>query len=67
MRQNGCGCADRFVMYSTLLVLVSLGVTVIATRWVNDDREGDAARMTVYARWMFPLIFALIVALTLSA
>lgn len=59
--------ADRFVMYSTLLVLLSLGITVMATRWVNDGRESHAARMTTYTRWSFPLIFALIVALTLYA
>lgn len=59
--------ADRFVMYSTLLVLLSLGITVVATRWVNEDRESDAARMTVYARWAFPLIFIVIVALTANS
>ena len=58
--------ADRFVIYSTLLVLLSLGLTVIATRWVNQDRESDAIRMTTYTRWAFPLVFALIVALTLN-
>jgi hypothetical protein len=58
--------ADRFVIYSTLLVLLSLGLTVIATRWVNQDRESDAIRMTTYIRWAFPLVFALIVALTLK-
>lgn len=58
--------ADRFVMYSTLLVLVSLGITVIATRWVNQDRVGSAARLTLYTRWAFPLAFALIAASTLG-
>ena len=57
--------ADRFVIYSTLLVLISLGITVITTRWVNEDREASAARLTLYTRWAFPLIFAAIVALTL--
>ncbi|HNP35349.1 MAG TPA: hypothetical protein PKK10_05805 [Woeseiaceae bacterium] len=59
--------ADRFVMYSTLLVLLSLGITVVATRWVNEDRERDAVRMTVYTRWAFPLVYILIIALTLNA
>lgn len=58
--------ADRFVMYSTLLVLVSLGITVIATRWVNQDLTSRAARLTVYTRWAFPLVFVLIAASTLS-
>ena len=57
--------ADRFAIYSTLLVLVSLGITVITTRWVNADREAGAVRLTVYTRWAFPLIFVLIVAMTL--
>ena len=56
--------ADGFVMYSTLLVLFSLGTTVIATRWVNAEREDAAIRLTVYARWTFPLIYALIIAAT---
>lgn len=59
--------ADRFVMYSTLLVLISLGITVIATRWVSEERLADATRITIYTRWAFPLIFALIVALTMQA
>ena len=59
--------ADRFVMYSTLLVLVSLGITVMATRWVSEERLADATRITIYTRWAFPLIFVLIVALTLGA
>jgi len=58
--------ADRFVMYSTLLVLLSLGITVVATRWVNDDRDAEAALMTTYTRWAFPVVFILIVALTLN-
>ncbi len=59
--------ADRFVMYSTILVLISLGITVLATRWVNEDRLSDAVRLTLYTRWIFPLIFALIILLTLRA
>lgn len=58
--------ADQFVMYSTLLVLLSLGITVLATRWVNQDRSDAATRLTTYSRWAFPLVFALIVARTLS-
>jgi hypothetical protein len=58
--------ADRFVMYSTLLVLLSLGITVVATRWVNADRESDAARLTVITRWAFPIVFAAIITLTLG-
>lgn len=56
--------ADRFVVYSTLLVLLSLGVTVLATRWVHMDRESEANRLSVYARWSFPFLFAMILLLT---
>ena len=59
--------ADRFVMYSTILVLISLGITVLATRWVNEDRLNDAVRLTLLTRWAFPLVFALIIVLTLRA
>ena len=58
--------ADRFVIQATLLVLVSLGITVIATRWVTGGRQHDAERLTRYTRWAFPLIFLSIVALTLK-
>jgi len=55
--------ADRFVIYSTLLVLLSLVVTVLASRWVSAGRADDANRATRYMRIVFPLGFALIVAL----
>jgi hypothetical protein len=58
--------ADEFVIYSTLLVLLSLGVTVVATRWLNAGREALAERVTTIARWSFPAVFLLIVVLTLS-
>lgn len=53
--------ADRFVIFSTLLVLLSLGVTVIATRLLRQDRESSAVRLTTYARWGFPAVVALII------
>lgn len=55
--------ADRFVMYSTLLVLLSLGVTVLATRWLHQDRDSDALRLSLAARWALPLAFILIAVL----
>jgi hypothetical protein len=58
--------ADRFVIYSTLLVLLSLGITVITTRWVSQDRADKAAQLTRFTRWAFPIIFALIAILTLN-
>ena len=58
--------ADQFVIFSTLLVLLSLGITVIVTRWNHDGREDIARRLTRYARWGFPVIFVLIIARVLT-
>ena len=55
--------ADRFVIYATLLVLLSLVVTVLATRWVSTGRADHANRATRYMRITFPLAFGLIIAL----
>ena len=59
--------ADRFVLYSTLLVLVSLAITVIATRWSADGRQDAAVRLTRLARRSFPAVYLLILALTYAA
>lgn len=59
--------ADQFVIYSTLLVLLSLGATVIATRWVNAGRVHAAERITAIARWSFPAVFLLVIVATLGA
>lgn len=58
--------ADLFVMHATLLVLLSLGVTVLATRWVNQDRLDHAVRMTRITRWIFPVVFVLIALFALN-
>jgi hypothetical protein len=58
--------ADRFVLYSTLLVLVSLAVTVVTVRWVNAERKDAAERLSGQARMAFPLLYALIILLTLT-
>ncbi|MEO1203782.1 MAG: hypothetical protein AAFX10_13800, partial [Pseudomonadota bacterium] len=59
--------ADQFVIYSTLLVLLSLGATVLATRWVNAGRVQVAERITAIARWSFPAVFLLVIVATLGA
>jgi hypothetical protein len=56
--------ADRFVLYSTLLVLVSLAVTVTTIRWASTDREEVAERLARRARIAFPFLYGLIVLLT---
>ena len=50
--------ADRFVLFSTLLVIASLAVTVASIRLVNQEKMEAAARLTRQARWAFPFIYA---------
>jgi gamma-aminobutyric acid receptor subunit beta len=58
--------ADRFVLYSTLLVLVSLAVTVASVRWASTDRKQAAENLTRQARLAFPFLYGLIVVLTFT-
>ena len=57
--------ADRFVMYSTLLVLVSLAITVVGVRLVGARKLEAAERLASRARLAFPFLFGLIVAMVL--
>ena len=50
--------ADRFVLYSTLLVIASLAVTVASVRLASQERMDAAVRLTRQARWAFPLVYA---------
>jgi hypothetical protein len=56
--------ADRFVLYSTLLVLVSLAVAVATVRWAHTDRKNAAERLARQTRLAFPLLYGLIILLT---
>jgi len=58
--------ADRFALYSTLLILVSLAVTVTSIRWVSTDRKQAAERLTHQARLAFPFLYGLVVLLTFT-
>lgn len=58
--------ADRFVLYSTLLVLVSLAVTVASVRWASTDRKEAAEKLTRQARMAFPFLYGLIILLTFT-
>jgi len=58
--------ADRFVLYSTLLVLVSLAVTVTSVRWASTDRKQAAENLTRQARLAFPFLYGLVVLLTFT-
>ena len=57
--------ADRFVLYSTLLVLASLAVTVIGIRQVGAEKQDAAERLARYTRRAFPLLYGLILVLIL--
>ena len=58
--------ADRFVLYSTLLVLVSLAAAVATARRASSDRIDAAERLTRQARWAFPLLYGLVILLTFT-
>jgi hypothetical protein len=56
--------ADVLVLYSTLLVLVSLAATVMTARLVGAGKNDSAALLARHARRAFPFLYALIVAVT---
>ena len=58
--------ADRFVLYSTLLVLVSLAVVVVTIRRSSADRKEAAERLVRRTRTAFPVLYALIILLTFT-
>ena len=58
--------ADRFGLFATLLVLVSLAVTVVTIRWASSDRKDAAQRLAKQARIAFPLLYAVILFLTFA-
>ncbi len=55
--------ADRFVLYSTLLVLASLAVTIVGIRLLGADKKHAAERLARQARLAFPFLYGLIVVL----
>ena len=59
--------ADRFLMGSTLLVLVSLAITVAGIRLVGNDKKVAAERLARRTRLAFPILYGLVVVLALSA
>jgi hypothetical protein len=57
--------ADRFLFYSTSLVLASLAVTIVGIRLVGAERKGAAERLSRRAQFAFPALYGLIIVLTL--
>jgi hypothetical protein len=58
--------ADRFVLYSTLLVLVSLAAAVATIRRASNGREEAAERLARRTRLAFPFLYGVIAVLTLT-
>ena len=57
--------ADRFVVFTTLLVATSLAVTVIASTRASLDRVEEANRLTKRMRNLFPFAYVVIILATL--
>jgi hypothetical protein len=55
--------ADYFVIFSTLLVAISLCVAVATTRLVHHERDAAALRLARITRMLFPLAYLLAIAL----
>ena len=53
------------MLYSTLLVLASLAVTVAGIRQVGAEQKDAAKRLAHRARVAFPCMFGLIIVLTI--
>lgn len=59
--------ADRFLLYSTLLVFLSLAVIVLTIRWANNDQQDKAERLAHWARIAFPFLYGVIVLVTVAS
>ena len=57
--------ADRFVVFTTLLVAASLVATVLTSNWATRDKLEAAERLSRRMRVMFPFAYLVIVFLTL--
>ena len=58
--------ADRFVVFTTLLVALSLAVTVLTSTWASGEKEEAAERLSRRMRYLFPMTYAAIIVLTLA-
>jgi hypothetical protein len=57
--------ADWFVLYSTLLVLVSLAMTVVCIRLAGAEKTVEAERLARLTRLLFPVAYGLVFVLVL--
>jgi hypothetical protein len=56
--------ADIFVIGCTLLVFLALGVAVTGSRWAVADTMQKAKQLNVVARWIYLLLFLLVIGVT---
>jgi hypothetical protein len=54
---------DYFVFSSTFLVFVSLVTVVIISKFMLNQKETLAMKLDSHARWIFPLLFLIVLAL----
>lgn len=52
--------ADYFVIGSTVLVFLSLGVSVTVIRWASGNQASKALRLNRIARWIYPIVFGVV-------
>ena len=52
--------ADLFVIGCTVLVFLSLAVAVTVVSWASGDRLKQALRLNRTARWIYPVLFAVV-------
>jgi hypothetical protein len=57
--------ADLFVIGCTLLVFLSLGVSVAVIRWGNADQMERALRLNRAARWIYLVLFGVVITTTM--
>lgn len=58
--------ADLFIIYCSILILLSLSATVMATRWNQLERQDDAARLSLFFLRAFPVAVAIVCILIIT-
>ena len=54
--------ADTFLIGCMLMVFLALGAAVLGSRWASVDRLEHALRLDAVARWVYVLLFIVVVA-----
>ena len=59
--------ADTFFIGCMLMVFLALGAAVLGSRWASVERLDDALRLNAVARWVYVLLFGIVVAVATLA